>query len=155
MILYMQALEKKLQESGNNEKRIHSFTPFKFEDTTKSTRQPSIALVPLTTTILLDRRAREVLLLIAPCIAIIPRVYQEEYVTAWASELYAVKWWRHPTCVSLTIAMQISCFVYTVILHVPLWLQVCCTVSTQNCPTKGIPQSIIHRLNTLVATQFS
>ena len=67
----MQALEKKLQESGNNEKRIHSFTPFKFEDTTKGTRQPSIALVPLTTTILLDRCAREVLLLIAPCIAII------------------------------------------------------------------------------------
>ena len=28
-----------------------------------------------------------------------------EYITAWASELYAVKWWRHPTCVSLTIAM--------------------------------------------------
>ena len=49
----------------------------------------------------------------------------------------------------LTIAMQI---VYTVILHVALWLQVCCTVSGQSCPTKGIPYSIIHRP---VATQFS
>ena len=48
--------------------------------------------------------------------------------------------------ISLTIAMQISCLVYTVILHVPLWLQVCCTVSDQSYPTKEIPYRIIHRL---------
>ena len=30
-------------------------------------------------------------------------------------------------CVSLTIAMQISCFVYSVILQVALWLQECFT----------------------------
>ena len=43
-----------------------------------------------------------------------------------ASDFYAVNWWRHPTYmyVSLTIAMQISCFIYTVILQVHLWFQV-------------------------------
>ena len=60
MLLYMQVLDKKLQESGRNKKRIHSFIPFKFEDATKGMRQPSITLAPLTTTILLDQRAREV-----------------------------------------------------------------------------------------------
>ena len=55
-------------------------------------------------------------------------------------------------CVSLTIVIHILCFVYTVILHVPLWLQVCCTVSGQSYPTMGIPYSIIYRL---VATRFS
>ena len=50
------------------------------------------------------------------------------------------------------IAMQFSCFVYTVILHVPLWLQMCCTVSGPSYSTKGEPYSIIHRL---VGTQFS
>ena len=49
-------------------------------------------------------------------------------------------------------AMHISCFIYTTILHVPLWLQVSCTVSHQSCPTKGVLYSIIHRT---VATQFS
>ena len=55
---------------------------------------------------------------------------------------------RHSTYVSLTIAMQFSCLVYTVILHVPLWLQVCCTESGQSYPTKGVTYRI-------VATQFS
>ena len=41
------------------------------------------------------------------------------------------------TCVSLTIAMQISCLVYTVILHVPVWLQVCSTVSGR--PVRATP----------------
>ena len=47
--------------------------------------------------------------------------------------------------------MQISCFVYTVIIHVPLWLQVCSTVSGQSYPTKGIPCSITHRLMATVS----
>ena len=40
-----------------------------------------------------------------------------------------VKWWCHPMCASLTIAMQNPCLVYTVIIHMAVWLQVCCTVS--------------------------
>ena len=40
---------------------------------------------------------------------------------------------------SLTIAMQNPCFVYTVIIYVAVWLQVCYTVTSQNYPTKGIP----------------
>ena len=39
-----------------------------------------------------------------------------------------------------------SCFVYIVILHVLLWLQVHCTVSGQSYPTKGLPYCIIHSL---------
>ena len=85
-------------------------------------------------------------------LSIISRVYyQEEYVAAWVSKLYTAKWWHHPTCTSLTIAMHNPCFVYTVIIHMAVWLQVCCMVSDQNYSTKGLPCSIIHRL---VATQF-
>ena len=40
----------------------------------------------------------------------------------WASKLYAVKWWCHRTCAR--IAMQISCFTYTVILHSDLTLAI-------------------------------
>ena len=59
----------------------------------------------------------------------------------------------HSTCVSLTVAIHISCLVYsdptraivvTGVLH-------CVTVSGQSYPTKGLPYSIIHRL---VATPF-
>ena len=35
------------------------------------------------------------------------------------------------------------CFVYTVIIHVAVWLQVCCTVSA---PQRDLSYSIIHRL---------
>ena len=37
------------------------------------------------------------------------------------------------------LTMQKPCFVYTVIIHVAVWLQVCYTVTSQNYPTKGIP----------------
>ena len=68
------------------------------------------------------------------------------YVTAWTSQLYTLLNGGVILCVP---AMQNPCFVY---IHVAMWLQVCCTVSGQNYPTKGLPCSIIHKL---VATQFS
>ena len=52
-------------------------------------------------------------------------------------------WWRHPTCISLTTAMQNPCFIYTVTINVAVWLQVCCTVSGQNYPTKGLPYTVL------------
>ena len=55
----------------------------------------------------------------------------------WVSQSYTLKRYIASSyVVSLTIAIHILCFVYTVILHVPLWLQVCCTVSGQSYPTK-------------------
>ena len=62
--------------------------------------------------------------------------------------------WRHPTCVSLTIAMQTPCFVYVVHDHTRgcVVAGMLHRVTGQNYPTKGLPYSIIHRL---VATLFS
>ncbi len=42
-------------------------------------------------------------------------MYYEEYGTAWTSKAYDVKWWRHPTCINLTLtiaAMQIPRCIY-------------------------------------------
>ena len=64
---------------------------------------------------------------------------------AQESKLYAIKWWCYPMCIAMKN-------LYTMIIQVAVWLQVCCTVSGQNCPIKGKPCSIIHRLE---ATQFS
>ena len=83
-----------------------------------------------------------------------------------------MKWWRHPTCVSLTITMQISCFVYIVTLpgehpvvllrsqwpqclHKIMYLYSICLVSTTCCDatiTQHKRNTNIHKLCTLPNT---
>jgi hypothetical protein len=71
-----------------------------------------------------------------------------------------------PTCVSLTIAMQIPCFVYTVILHVAVWCIIhrivaiqfhknlimhfysICLVSTTFCDVRHHLTTVEHKCNT-------
>ena len=55
--------------------------------------------------------------------------------------------------VSLTTVVQISCSIYTMILHTVVWLQVCCTVSGQTAPPREYPRaSSIIRLKALCHT---
>ena len=94
-------------------------------------------------------------------IVLLPRVYQEEYVTAWASKLYTAKWWCHPVHVPAqpnhnNYNMQNPLFrlhsdhtcgcVVAGVLHTGIrkvWLD---TKSGSNYPTMGLLCSIVDRL---------